>query len=69
MGVKAGSGTVGGKEREGPWAYLSRVIEESGFGSKNPKAREQVSRSIIIVVSVHSKANHPTDALRRRCTT
>ena len=45
LGVKAGSGTVGGKEREGPWAYLSRVVEESGFSSKNSKAREQVSRS------------------------
>lgn len=45
LGVKAGSGVVGGKEREGPWAYLSRMVEESGFGSKSAKAREQVSQS------------------------
>lgn len=43
LGVKAGSAVVGGKEKEGPWAYLARMVEEGGFRSKNAKAREQVS--------------------------
>ena len=43
LGVSAGSAQVGGKDKEAPWAYLSRVVHESAFSSKSPRAREQVS--------------------------
>lgn len=45
LGINAGgAGAAGGKdgkEKEGPWAYLSRVTSDL-FTSKNAKTREQV---------------------------
>lgn len=41
LGVNAGV-HPGGKDKEGPWQYLSRSIHETGFSSKSPRAREQV---------------------------
>ncbi|KAK4701818.1 hypothetical protein P7C70_g4410, partial [Phenoliferia sp. Uapishka_3] len=40
LGVSAGV-TPGGKEKDGPWGYLARTVQESGFASKNARAREQ----------------------------
>lgn len=30
-------------DKDSPWSYLQRIVEENGFGSKNSKVREQVS--------------------------
>lgn len=38
LGVTAGTG---GKDKEGPWGYLHRLVGEL-FTGKNAKAREQV---------------------------
>ncbi|KAL8293620.1 hypothetical protein RQP46_000321 [Phenoliferia psychrophenolica] len=48
LGVNASAGTQGGgKEKEGPWTYLSRVMHESAFSSKSPRAREQAIHYIL----------------------
>lgn len=41
LGINAGVNPPA-KDKEGPWAYLSRSVHESGFSSKNARAREQV---------------------------
>lgn len=45
--------TSNGKENEGPWSYISRLLIES-FTSKNIKIREQVSFPLNVTISLTS---------------